>query len=386
VTVHSLHMCTMPERKSRRLLTAVLTGALLPAVALTTTAHATLDLALPKPTGPHAVGAANLWLKDSSRTDPWDFTKPYRELMVTIWYPTDAKRGTRLQYMTADDSAAIVEGARLPAADPTIFSKVRTNALRDVIPAGRAHSLPLVFLDPAYSMPRMTNSVVAEDLASHGYVVAAIDHTGETYSTTFPDGHIAGCQVCGDSHPSGALLGIGALDVSFVLDELTARHSAWSGGELIDGTKVGISGHSLGGATALASMVHDPRIDAGVDMDGSTTTGGDPLVPAGSGFDRPFMVLSTDAPGLDSHLTDDYTNLVGWKRWMVMAGAEHKTFGDLALIVDWVGLPSSATIGTLRGLELTRRMNQAMFDKWLRGAPQSVLDDPTRCYPEITSA
>jgi hypothetical protein len=31
-------------------------------------------------------------------------------------------------------------------------------------------------------------------------------------------------------------------------------------------------------------------------------------------------------------------------------------------------------------------MNEAMFDKWLRGQPQPILDDPTACYPEITRA
>jgi len=377
----------MRELNRKLLAVAVAAGLLLPAVTMTTAAHANTDLALPRPTGSHSVGATNLWLKDTSRADTWVPEQPYRELMVTVWYPTDAKRGTTVRYMTPEDSTTLLAGKHIEVDDPTIFSKVRTNALRDATPAGKKHTLPLVVLSPGFTMPRMTLTTVAEDLASHGYVVAGIDHTGETHSVTFPDGHVAGCTACAldDDRSFWDRLYPGrAEDVSFVLDRLTGPRPAWRGSSLIDATRIGMAGQSAGGAATLAAMVRDPRIDAGLDLDGGNS-GNDPLIPA-SGFAKPFMIISQPrhTPATDPMLGADYAGLTGWKRWMSVAGAEHESFGDVALLADWIGLDFGATIDTLRGIEITRRLDGAMFDQFLRGRPQRMLDDPTTCYPEVT--
>jgi len=383
----------MGQRPGKRLAIVVAAGLLLLTAATATATYASTTLELPKPTGRYPVGATNLWLKDTSRPDTWVPQQPYRELMVTMWYPSHVKGGTTMQYMTPQDSTALLAGRHIEVDDPTIFSTVKTNAIENAAPAGKRHSLPLVVLSPGYLTPRMTLTSLGEDLASRGYVVAAIDHTGESYSTTFPDGHVVGCTTCVvDNEPGRAFFGriyqSRALDVSFVLDQLTGAHPAGRAADLIDASKIGISGHSAGGATSFAAMVHDPRIDAGIDMDGTTETGGDPLVPPGSGFDRPFMVytLAEHGPDVDPFVAADYANLAGWKRWMLLAGGAHESFADVALLAGWAGLPSNATIDRQRGLELARRMNAAMFDKWLRGQPQPVLDDPTDCYPEITRA
>lgn len=51
-------------------------------------------LTLPAPTGPHPVGWEALHLVDRNRPDPWVPPAP-RELMVSMWYPATAARGTR---------------------------------------------------------------------------------------------------------------------------------------------------------------------------------------------------------------------------------------------------------------------------------------------------
>ena len=52
---------------------------------------------------------------------------------------------------------------------------------------------PLVVLSPGFTSPRSTLTALAEDLASHGYVVAGIDHTYESHATAFPDGRVTTC-------------------------------------------------------------------------------------------------------------------------------------------------------------------------------------------------
>ncbi|WP_424184783.1 hypothetical protein ACOBQX_23210 [Actinokineospora sp. G85] len=46
---------------------------------------------------------------------------------------------------------------------------------------------PLVLLSPGFGTPRQTLTGLAEDLASNGYVVAAVDHAYESLATRFPE-------------------------------------------------------------------------------------------------------------------------------------------------------------------------------------------------------
>jgi hypothetical protein len=52
-------------------------------------------LHLPAPTGHQPVGVTSLYLKDSSRSDPWVPSVNYRELMVSVFYPASRRMGRR---------------------------------------------------------------------------------------------------------------------------------------------------------------------------------------------------------------------------------------------------------------------------------------------------
>jgi dienelactone hydrolase len=356
-------------------------------VALPVPASAGEPLHLVPPTGRQSVGATELYLKDTSRPDPWVPTQNARELMVTVWYPTNARHGTVRQYLSPAESSLIVTAKHTPV-PPEILSTVRTDAFVDAPPAGRPHSLPLIVLSPGYTQPRATLSALAEDLASHGYVVVGIDHTYETYAVTFPDGHIAGCAACqqdDDRTFFGKLYQSRAADVSFVIDRLTGRNSAWRGSVLIDAARIGMSGHSAGGASAIAAMLRDPRIDAGIDMDGTTNTGGDSMIPT-TGFSRPFMLLGApehQPGGRDTWWDSDWARMTGWRRWLTVAGVDHASFTDLGLFADQLGIDIGATTSGARATEITRAYNLAMFDQHLRHRPQPLLNAPTACYPEV---
>ncbi|NUT37605.1 MAG: alpha/beta hydrolase [Hamadaea sp.] len=351
------------------------------------TATSSPTLYLPRPTGPHAVGATTVHLTDTSRPDPWAPDVPVRRLMVTIWYPAHTRHGDRAAYMTAEESRLYLIGKRsdLP---PDILSTVRTNAFAGARPAGRPRSLPLVVLSPGYTQPRATLTGLAEDLASHGYAVAAVDHAHETYAVTFPDGSIAECASCAIDHEPGffeRLYQVRAADVSFVLDRLTGAYPLWEGGGLIDPRRIGMSGHSAGGASAIAAMAGDARIRAGIDMDGTTRE----LVPEG-GLGRPFMFLGTQAHhspgGPDQSWDRDWSRLTGWKRWLVVAGTEHASFHDIAVFGDQLGVDFGATTTGTRSAEITRRYTRAYFDLHLRSRPQPLLEWPSARYPEVTIA
>ncbi|MEW2399328.1 alpha/beta hydrolase [Streptomyces sp. NPDC046862] len=342
---------------------------------------------LPRPTGRHPVGRTFLHLTDTSRPDPWVPDRNARELMVSLWYPAEPSDGGRAPYMTPTESELLLRDGGITGVPLDALSTTRTNAVSEARPAGRRHSLPLVVLSPGFTKPRATLTTLAEELASRGYVVAGVDHTYENVATTFPDGRVTTCAACEVDHDKAfwqKLVAGRAADVSFVLDELTGPRPQWTGTRLIDPRRIAMVGHSVGGASAGAAMVADSRIRAGIDIDGTTEL---PL--PDSGLSRPFLFLgrqSVYTPGAGGPAAAwerDWEHLTGWKRWLVVAGAEHASFTDVGLLAEQLGLDIGATLPASRAARITRRYAGAFLDLHLRNRPQPLLDQPSPRYPEV---
>ena len=343
---------------------------------------------LPEPTGSCPVGTTSLWLTDASRPDPWAAGVDVRELMVTLWYPAASSDGPRARYMTPAESGLQLTSRGIGGVARDMLSTVRTNGVSDATPAGGERALPLVVLSPGFTNSRGTLTGLAEDLASHGYVVAGVDHTYESFGTAFPDGRVTTC-LAREAPRRGPrfwekVAAGRAADVSFVLGELTGAHPPWPGGGLIDPSRMAMAGHSAGGAAAIAALLADSRIRAGIDMDGATAA---PI--PDHGLARPFMFLGKQAnytPGGEGAVTTwerDWKLLTGWKRWLLVAGAVHASFTDLALLADHIGLDIDAGLPGARALDITRAYVRAFFDQHLRGEPQALLDQPSPRYPEV---
>ena len=323
--------------------------------------------------------------------------------MVSLWYPAVPADGRRAQYMTPAESELQLTSRGITGLRPDALSTTRTNAAVDATPEETQRSHPLVVLSPGFTNSRSALTALAEDLASHGYVVAGIDHTYESYGTAFPDGRVTTCLARQardrDSGFKEKVVGGRAADVSFVLSDLTGAQPAWPGTALINPSRMAMAGHSVGGAATIAAMLADSRIRAGVDMDGSTVA----KIPD-EGLSRPFLFLgkqSNYTPGSGGAVTPgtrdwkllrgavttwerDWELLTGWKRWLVVAGAVHASFTDLALLADQTGIDISAGLSGARSLDITRAYVRAFFDQHLRGRPQALLDQPSPRYPEVT--
>lgn len=343
--------------------------------------------ALPKPTGPHPVGTATLHLVDDSRPDPWVPAEKARELMVSLWYPSKAAGGRRAPYMTTQEAALVLKGleARGTPEDAARLSGTRTNSFLDTPPMGRRHGLPLVVLSPGFSVPRASLTALAEDLASKGYVVAGIDHVHESFGTSLPGGRTATCVACaseddddfGDKTTRGR-----AADVSFVLDRLTGPRPGWKGGELIDPSRIAMAGHSIGGNSASWTMLSDPRVRAGVNMDGTFHI----PIPE-KGLSRPFLMLGAgkihEPGGIDVSWGRDWRRMTGWKRWLTVGGMEHVSFCDYPIFAEQLGLKMESSLSGRRSVEIVRAYVGAFVDLHLRKRPQPLLERTSRRYPEV---
>ncbi|WP_399886217.1 alpha/beta hydrolase family protein [Streptomyces sp. BBFR51] len=372
----------------RTVLTALLAGALsVPLLGAAPASSAPVGvLELPSPTGPHPVGRRTLHLVDRHRTDPWVPAARGRELMVSVSYPARSSGGAPAAYMIEGEAQRLLEARGLAGVVPAAtVAAVRTHAQASAPPApGR---FPLVLLSPGFSMPRTTLTSLAEELAGRGYVVAAVDHAYESVGTEFPGGRMPPCLACdrvGVDVEEAAVVAGRAADLSFVIDELTDRRRAGAVSRMIDPRRIGIAGHSIGGAAAAATMAADPRVRAGVDLDGDFFVGD-----AGAGLGRrPFMMVgaeSTHSPGSGgTDWPDTWSRLHHWKRWLTVAGAEHFSFTDLPWVAGRLGLADpTVPLSYERGWYITRDYVGAFFDLHLRGIPQPLFQGPTASRPEV---
>ncbi|MER8041443.1 alpha/beta hydrolase [Streptomyces sp. NPDC094032] len=350
-------------------------------------APAPAPLELPAPTGGERVGSTVLHLVDRSRKDPWVPTADGRELMVTLHYPAARRSHGAPAPYTTEAEARLLLGS-VSVGDPgaaRALAGMDTYSESGVRPAPGKH--PLVLLSPGFGAPRFTLTNLAEDLASRGYVVASVDHAYETSGTALPDGRILTCVACKaldeDGVHGSVVTAARAGDMRFLLDRLTGPRPVWRYAATIDRSRIGMAGHSIGGAAAATAMLADRRIDAGVNMDGSFW---DTLPAKGLGG-RPFLMLGTDdgmhlPGGQDVTWNATWPLLGGWKRWLTVAGSDHFSFSDGPVLQRHFGLPAG-DIPAERALAVTRAYVGAFFDRHLRGVPQPLLAGPSPLHPEV---
>jgi predicted dienelactone hydrolase len=240
-------------------------------------------------TGPHAVAQRTYTFVDRSRPTPANKTypgAPQRTLVTEVWYPTSSPSGAML-----DDAP-----------------------------------YPVVLHSHGYLDNRLGESYATRHLASHGYVVIAVDYPLSN------GGAPGGPTVADTANQPG--------DASFALDRILEK-AATPGDELaglIDADHVGASGLSLGGLTTLLLTYHrelrDPRIDAAL-----------PMAAPSCFFTKKFFRTS-DAPLLIMHGTTDalvpivengqraWRNAHRKKYFVTLDNGSHTGFSEFATFFD----------------------------------------------------
>jgi dienelactone hydrolase len=231
-------------------------------------------------------------------------------------------------------------------------------------------------------------------ISSFGYIVVTVDHPYDADIVVFPDNStILGLNIETEDQIL-ASLNTRTKDISFVINQLSRPSITRKflpalalGG--IDVSKVGIYGHSLGGATAAEAMLYDKRLVGGVNLDG--TFFGDVVK---EGLDRPFLIFAHEGKNrsTDSSWEAIWPKLRGWKKELMLNGSAHGTFTDLPDVLDVLGiggsLPSEVeellgSIDGARALEIVTLYVRTFFDFVLKGKNSKVLDGPSKDYPEV---
>lgn len=384
---------TSNRQRAGALILLALLAVVIPAAAAATGARPRLRL--PALTGPDRVGTRALVLVDRSRVDH-SFVSGHRELMVQLWYPALDSGGGYAPYLPQRIAATIERANHLPAG---IVSRIRTHA-RTAAPAAPGRH-PVLLYSPGSSEMRSDATALVENLASRGFVVLAVDHTHESQLVEFPGGQLVpGTFV--DTGPASNLraLRVRVADTRFVLDQLARldRHGPFAG--RLDLSRIGMFGFSLGGATAAATMLADPHLKAGADLDGSLYG---PVVQPG--LRRPFLLMLSPIPASFKkrcgarcvHLSafhffrPFYSHLRGPRLAVELQGSGHESFEDSVWIKSQLEPvdPAAAKqfdVGTIKAPTAETSVSAyltAFFNRYLLGTAQPILKDPSKLYPAL---
>lgn len=221
VTVILLSKFKVPAKKRLRRL--IITFGILAIVMFTLRVALFPSLSSVKSSGEYKYNSEVIQLNDQSRTETYKNDGRCRKLSVIVYYPNDAKV--------------------------------------------KANSCPLVVFSHGGISNKMSNVSLFKELATHGFVVVSIDHPYHSLYTKIDgktimidSGYMKELQN-EDSHSDIAAsyqcyqkwMRIRTGDINFVIDTFIAESSKTNNSfySLVNCNKIGVIGHSLGGAAAL---------------------------------------------------------------------------------------------------------------------------------------
>jgi len=296
--------------------------------------------ALPKPGGPHSVGARDFELIDASRPGLMEAAPDEpRRLRVRVWYPAGSVSGLHTRpYFTGqeviDSASSLGPNLGLPPFFFTHLGLVETHSYLDAPPLESEEPWPVAFFSHGYSSHLGQNTALMEHLASHGYLVFSVQHSYDSTTVRFEDGSTASMgeewlewtrkmstegfpeserkMLAGrnyDERYEGAVETFRAMeeqdqrllrsvpvwrdDRLFLLDRVASGQVPDAVKSIVsrgDYSRVGHMGMSFGGSTAASVCQDDPRCAAAINLDGGNF---DPAQ-FNHGQPAPFLMMHSD--------------------------------------------------------------------------------------------
>ncbi|KAG9024931.1 hypothetical protein FRB95_010857 [Tulasnella sp. JGI-2019a] len=410
-----------PSRLPRFLAILTILACTAPAHPVTNAASTTGRLPTPL-NATFTVGSQVFKLIDDSRTDPFNSTEK-RAVAITAYYPSAGQGGG-----TSPDGADFAP--YMPTAMAGLLDRalgIPSGALESVLtdtclgaPAVSSDQRNLIVMSTGLGLCRYISclSYLLSDLhylgasrlvyqtytialAAHGYVVIGINHPYDAGIVEYPDGRLVFAAPLNLSDPTviPSIVWVRTKDVQFVLDQVCNNADLTLGIPVDCGVqKVGMFGHSLGGATAADMTIIDQRVAGGGNLDGT-------FFPIQSrpdvSPDTPFLVIAAEGHNatIDPTYGDWFKTPTANSAKRLMAtvkGTKHLTFTDFPVLLDVFEVPRSdlladeaAELGTIDGLRISEILQvvlNAWFDLILKGdttAVEDLLKHGSEKYPEV---
>jgi len=327
------------------------------------------EIVLPAPAGKHAVGVATFSWTDSARVDSLASPPALRTVLGRIWYPAQSVQGKPPAPYADHLDATANEWTAL-------HSRVRTHSYAGAPFATGVSRAPVIVLAPGRSTASFDYTTLGEDLASHGYIVVAVDSPFHS-KVVLPDGTLAPIRfpsmgpatyphgIDSAQTPMNALV---STDLRFALarvPSLDRAHEILRGH--LDLTRVGMFGHSNGGMAGSRACALESVCRAFFSIEGQQTR-----EIRLNGVDKPYgllyseQTLSFDTAGV---FTEMRRHAKGPFELYRVAGAGHNSVTDLLLVRPTL---FTYAIDARRGLDVTHAIVRNFFDRYLVGAIAKV--------------
>lgn len=354
---------------------------------------------LPEPSGPYKIGTVTYCWTDASRpelftADPGD----KRKLMVQIWYPSDENKSspTAPYVQNAGELAPLAELLRLPGFMLDHLQYITTNSVASASASGKEEKYPVLIFSHGRGGYRQENTSLIEEIVSHGYIVAAIDHSYAASGVEFPDGSVAHFDKrMWDREFVDSMIPYLARDAVFTLNKLTELNQNDPNGILtgkLNLQQAGIAGLSLGGEISAEACLIDKRFQACIIID--TWMPKDVLQ---QGLEKPAMWISRDEQSMrlegwteaaiaetQTSMQTAYENLPNDGYIVRAKGMFHQDFSDAPLLSPLTrALGITGPIGKERARAITSAYVLAFFDRYLKGRQSVLLSGPSSQYPEV---
>ena len=238
---------------------------------------------LPVPSGQYIIGTESFVIVDDNRLEQYsDNDSEYRKIKIQVWYPANTSEGYNQVPWLEDGlvvARALSKDMSLPyfVLDQTV--KIDSNAYLKAPISNELEKYPVVVISHGWRGFRNLHTDFAEELASRGYIVIAIDHTFGSVATVFNENDISLLNL--EALPqrettddfldyANQLVNTYAGDISLTIDYLESINTNTSSSRFsgrLDLTEIGLLGHSTGGGAGVALALNDERIDAVFGLD-----------------------------------------------------------------------------------------------------------------------
>ena len=359
-----------------------------------TAEHLSDSHALPTPSGGYPVGTAIFHLiRIPLQVNASAESSTHRELMVQVWYPAETPRDIATTPYIPDSAliSAMKKDEYMNISAETLESwrNLKSHSFLNADVTANSDQFPLVIFSHGFGMARCNYTLYTEDLASHGFIVAAIDHANSGL-TVLPDGRVLSFapDSLGPDHKVVQM----AEDATFVVDALldgTQNVDKFVG--RIDPQRIGMLGHSLGGAAALNVGWIDIRFRAYANLDGYQFG-----QIREKGINGPFLAILQQPGGPIS--IPDSMGIERKREWadiiaktkndafiIKVKGTSHFNFSDFPfLIPDSLLVRNGGVIAAQRGHEIVTVLLRSFFAQYLDYGSTESFKDIMSKYPEVT--
>ncbi len=354
---------------------------------------------LPEPTGPYSVVTRTSCWTDSTHDETFTPEPDYRRIVVQVWYPTATpETGTPTLYIDNPKLRlpALSKQLRLPVSLFRHFDKVRTNSYSGVKDEDFAPEFPVILFSHGLSGMRFQNTALMEELASQGYVVFAADHSYAANITIFPNGDIAQYRAGKRRITKGSQLenidlsqlAILVNDLRFMADMICENRDDPLLKDLpYDDSRLGLVGHSIGGAAILNALAVDGRFQAAMVLDGWYIPVPDSIL--ASGVHQPIFHLGQKewVDRSNYQLMDQlFMHSDGPAYQLLLPHTQHTDFTDMPLFTPFsLFIGYTETLDPIQTNSLIRRNTVSFFNTYLKNEDPQKLNAAILSEPGVNS-